>query len=159
MKATIWKFVRRGCVVSLWLAAAAVLLAQQKTFDGDWQMDAAKSHVLDGRTMDIVIATVGDGIKVVIKAKKGDGPATTSEFISKLNGKACEFDEGSHKSQLTMWFDGTTLNASKENGPPGDVTSMWKFELAPDKQTLTLTINHYDPAAEDEKIVFTKKAA
>jgi hypothetical protein len=35
---------------------------------------------------------------------------------------------------------------------------MWKFALGPDKRTLTMTINHYEPAADDETLVFTKAA-
>lgn len=155
MMATLRKFAVHGCAASLLFAAA--LSAQQHTFDGNWQMDAAKSHVNDGRTVALVIASVGGGIKMTLKTRKSGAEEVASEFLSKLDGKACDFEEGSHKSHLTMWFDGTALNASKEAGPPTDVTSMWKFEISPDKQTLTLTINHYEPTADDETIVFTKK--
>jgi hypothetical protein len=107
----------------------------------------------------LTIATTNNGIKMTIKTRKLDGQETTSEFTSKLDGKACEFAEGTHKSQLTVWYNGPTLNACKENGPVGDVTSVWKFELAPDKQTMTMKISHYDPAADDETLAFTKKAS
>ena len=153
----IGKFARQVCAVSLFFTAS-LASAQIKTFEGVWQMDTAKSHVSDGRMVVLTIAGVGDGVKMTLKIKKGDGPETTSEFTSKLDGKACEFEEGTHKSQLTAWFDGTSLNASKENGPAGDVTAMWKFELGADKQTLTMKINHYEPAADDETLVFTKAA-
>jgi hypothetical protein len=158
MVAATRKFARQGCAASLFFAAT-LLFAQQRAFDGNWQMDTARSHVTDGRTMTLIIATINNGIKMTIKTRKSDGQEASSEFTSKLDGKACELEEGTHKSQLTMWYDGTALNASKENGPVGDVTSMWKFELAPDKQTMTLTINHYDPAGDDEKLLFTKKAS
>jgi hypothetical protein len=138
---------------------AALLSAPQPTFDGTWQMDTAKSHVSDGRVVTLTIATTNNGIKMTIKTRKLDGQETTSEFTSKLDGKACEFAEGTHKSQLTVWYNGPTLNACKENGPVGDVTSVWKFELAPDKQTMTMKISHYDPAADDETLAFTKKAS
>ena len=152
------ELVRQGCAVSLFFAAP-LLFAQMKTFEGNWQMDAAKSQVSDGRVVSLTIVSVGEGVKMTIKVKKGDGPEATSEFTSKLDGKACEFAEGTHKSQLTVWYDGSTLNASKENGPPGDVTAMWKFELTPDKQTLSMKINHYEPTADDETIVFAKGAS
>jgi hypothetical protein len=147
-----------GLAISLFFAAAMVS-AQQKTFDGNWQMDSAKSHVSDGRVVALTIATVAEGIKITMKTQKGDAKEVVSEFTSKLNGKACEMAEGDHKSKLTVWYDGPTLNACKENGPAGDVTSEWKFELGPDKQTMTMKISHYDPAAEDETIVFTKKTS
>jgi len=147
-----------GCVAALGFAAA-ILSAQQKTFDGNWQMDAAQTHVSDGRVVSLTIATISDGIKISMKIHKTDGTESTSEFVSKLNGKACEISEGSHKSKLTVWYDGPTLNACKEDGPPGDVTSVWKFELSPDKQTMTMKISHYDPVADDETLVFNKKAS
>ena len=142
--------------LALILTFSSVSSAQQKAFEGTWQMDAAKSKVSDGRNVTLVIEVHADSVKMSFTTKKG-ADAATSEFTSKLDGKPCEFPEGSHKSQLTVWWDGSTWNASKEKGPAVDVTSMWKFELGPDKQTLTLTINHYDPAADDEKLIFAKK--
>ena len=152
MAMTAWQ----GCLASLFFTAA-VLSAQQPKFDGNWQMDTAKSHVSDGRVLSIVIATVNDGIKITVKTHKNDGTEFTTEFVSQLNGKACEGTEQGHTSKLTVWYDGPTLNACKENGPPGDVSSLWKFQLSADKLTMTMTINHYDPVADDETIVFTKK--
>ena len=155
MNTSLGRFIRLSLAGSVVLTGT-LLFAQQHIFDGNWEMDAAKSHVKDNRSMTLVVTTVSDGIKMTFKTKKGSDDST-SEFTTKLNGKACDFEEGSHKSQLTMWYDGSALDASKEQGPAEDVTSMWKFELSPDKQTLTLTINHYEPAGDDEKIVFVKK--
>ena len=157
MLATARLFAARGCAVSFFFAAP-LLFAQQHTFDGTWQMDAAKSHVTDGRLLTLTIATTDKGIKMTIKIHKGEGAESTSAFTSKLDGKACDFVEGDHKSQLTVWYNGPTLNASKEAGRAGDVTSAWKFEMATDK-TMVMTISHYDPAADDETLVFTKKAS
>jgi hypothetical protein len=135
----------------------AAATAQQKSFEGTWQMDASKSHVSDGRVVTLTVTSAADGIKMTIKTVKKDGQEAVAEFTSKLNGKPCDLTEGSHKSQLTAWFNGPSLNATKEGGPPGDVTSAWKFELGADKQTMTLTINHYDPSGDDETLVFNKK--
>lgn len=152
----------KGCaaVASLFFAAAIGSAQQQQPkFDGAWQMDAAKSHLNDTRVVALTIVTVGDGIKITMKTKKSDGQETTSEFTSKLNGRACEMPEQGHVSKLTVWFDGPTLNACKENGPAGDVTSMWKFELSPDKQMMTMKISHLEPVADDETMVFVRKAS
>jgi hypothetical protein len=156
MSATIMKFARKGFAASLFFAAA-LLSAAQPTFDGTWQMDTAKSHVSDGRVVTLTIATVDGGIKMTMKIRKSDGQEITSEFTSKLNGKASEVAEGTHKSQLTVWYNGPTLNACKEKGPVGDVTSVWKFELAPDNKSMTMKISHYEPIADDETLVFAKK--
>ena len=155
MVTTMLKFAGRSCLVSLFLIAP--LLAQQHGFDGTWQMDSAQSKVNDGRVMIVTIATSDKGVKMTFKTHKSDGTDTTAEFMSKLDGKPCEFAEGGHKSQLTLWYNGPTLNASKEGGPAEDVSSMWKFEFGPNKDTMTLTINHYEPASADETLVFTKK--
>ncbi len=146
----------RMCAASL-LLSASLLFSQQKPIDGTWQMDAARSKVTDGRTMTLTVASGADGVKLTFKTRKSDGTESTSEVTNKLDGKPTDFDESGHKSQLTMWYSGAALNASKEKGPPTDITAMWKFELSPDKQTLTMTINHYEPAADDEVIVFTRK--
>lgn len=140
------------------LSFALVTSAQQKSFEGSWQMDAGKSHVTDGRVVSITVTSAATGIKMTMKTVKKDGQEVISEFTSKLDGKPCEFAEGTHKSQLTAWFNGPALNATKESGPVGDVTSGWKFEIGPDKQTMTMTINHYDPAGDDETLVFVKKS-
>jgi hypothetical protein len=147
----------KGFAVSLFFAA--LLSAQQHSFDGVWEMDPAQSHVKDGRVLTLTVASHESAIKMTMKIRKGDGQETTSEFTSKLDGKPCEFAEGEHKSQLTVWFNGPTLNASKEGGPTGDVTSAWKFELGANKQTMTMTISHYEPAGDDETLVFTKKGS
>jgi phage I-like protein len=150
------KFIGLACAASLFVGAA-LLCAQQVKFDGTWQMDTAKSKVSDGRVVTLTIVSVDGGIKMTMKTQKKDGKEATSEFVSKLNGKAADFAEGDHKSQITVWYNGPTLNASKEGGPAGDVTSAWKFEMGPDKGMMTMTISHYDPAADDETLVFTKK--
>ena len=149
----------RGCIASLIFTAAVLSAQDQPKFDGGWKKDTAKSQVSDGRVLAVTIATVSDGIKITVKTTRNTGQETTAEFTSKLNGKACEVTEQGHTSKLTVWYDGPVLNACKENGPPGDVSSLWKFELSPDKQTMTMKISHYEPAADDETIVFTKKGS
>jgi hypothetical protein len=152
--ATMMKF---GCAAGLFFAGA-LLAAPPTTFDGSWQMDAGKSHVNDSRVVSMTIATADNTIKITMTTKRSDGQEVTSEFTSKLDGKACEAAEGSHKSQITMWYNGPTLNACQEDGPVGDVTSVGKFDLSGDRQTMTMKISHYEPAADDETLVFTKKS-
>jgi hypothetical protein len=149
------KFMARACALSLFLTVFAS--AQQKSFEGTWQMDPAKSHVSDGRVVTLTITNVANGIKMVMKTVKKDGQEINAQFTSKLDGKACDLAEGDHKAQLTAWFNGPALNATKEGGGADDKTSAWKFELGQDKQTMTMTINHYDPAGDDETLLFVKK--
>lgn len=158
MMASMIKVAKKGCAVSLFFAAALVW-AQQPVFDGTWQMDTAKSHVSDNRVVTLTIATIDNSVKMTFNIRKSDGQEMKSEFVSKLNGKACEFAEGTHTSKITVWYNGPTLNACKEDGPAGDVTAIWKFELSPDKQTMTMTITHYEPAGDNETLVFNKKTS
>ncbi len=159
MVASMIRLAGKGCVVSLFLAGAALVAQQQKTFDGTWQMDAARSKTNDNRVVSLTVATADNAVKVTMKIRKGDGPEVASEFISRLDGKPCDFLEGTHKSKITAWYNGPSLNATKEGGPAEDVTSAWKMELGPEKDTMTMTINHYDPNGADETLVFTKKHA
>ena len=157
MVTTRLKFASKGCVLSFFLASALLAQQPQHTFDGTWQMDPAQSKVNDGRVVSLTITTTETSVKMSWKTHKSDGTDLASDFTSKLDGKPCEFAEGNHKSQLTVWFNGPTLNASKEGGPANDVAAMWKFEMGGSKDTMTLTINHYEPAAADETLVFKKK--
>lgn len=157
MESTLRNLGRCGFVA---LFVATLSFAQQPaSFNGNWQMDAGKSQVNDGRVVDLTISTIDNNstLKMTIKSKTKDGVESSTEFTAKTNGKACEYNEGSHKSTLTVWYDGPTLNVCKENGPPTDVTSIWKLDISPDKQTLTMKIAHYEPAAADETLVLTKK--
>ena len=81
------------------LLFAGLICAQQRTFDGTWQMDTAKSHVNDGRAITLTTVSVDEGIKMTIKTRKGRCPRTATQFSSKLNGKPSEFAGSSHKSQ------------------------------------------------------------
>ena len=157
MVTTQWKFAAKGCGFVLFLAGTLVAQQAQHGFDGTWQMDAAQSKVNDGRALTVTIATSDKDVKVKIDTHQSNGADSVGEFTSKLDGKPCDFMEGGHKSQVTVWYNGPTLNASKENGPADDSSAMWKFELSADKSTMTLTINHYAPSANDETLVFKKK--
>ena len=157
MVTTQLKFATKGCGLVLFLAGTLLSQQAQHGFDGTWNMDAAQSKVNDGRSVTVTIATSDKDVKVKLETHKSNGSDSVGEFTSKLDGKPCEFVEGDHKSQLTVWYNGPTLNASKENGPADDASAMWKFELGADKETMTLTINHYAPSANDEVLVFKKK--
>jgi hypothetical protein len=78
-------------------------------------------------------------------------------FDCKMDGSDCAYDEGSHKSKVMVWFAGGELVACKTDGPAGDLVNEWHMQLSPDGHSLTVKIEHVDPAADPETIVFTKK--
>ena len=149
--------------VNFSLSVVAVVLlsasasAQTPNFAGNWQMDAAKSQVSDGRVVSMVIESAGDKIKFTSTTRDKNGKETTSDFTCAADGKECAYNEGGHKSKLSMWFSGDALNYAKTDGPPGDVVDMGKLERSSDGKVLTLSVEHVDPNGPKETLVFDKK--
>lgn len=89
--------------------------------------------------------------------KRGDS-VVAAEFTCATNGKECEFDEGGHKSKVSLYFNGPVLVVFKTDGPENDSASQWNMQLGPDGKLLTVTVSHILPAGKDETLVFDKKA-
>ena len=126
-------------------------------FSGAWQMNSAKSHVDDGRTVTLIIESVSDKIKLVRVVREKDGKEVTSKFVCATGGTDCEFDEGDRKAKVSLWYDGTALIVLKTDGPKEDAVTQWKLELAPNTKTLTIDLTHIDPSSKAETVVFSKK--
>jgi hypothetical protein len=122
-------------------------------------MDAAKSQVSDGRSMSLVITGSANKIKVDATIRDKAGKETAAGFVCAPDGKECDFDEGGHKSKMSMWFSGDALNVAKTDGPPGDKVDEWKLQTSSEGKVLTLTVTHIEPAGPDETLVFSKKAS
>jgi hypothetical protein len=148
-----------SAMIAAALLTAATLSAQAPNLSGTWQMDPAKSQVSDGRSVSLVIQSPGNKVKVDETIHDKNGKETTADFTCAPDGKECEFNEGGHKSKMSMWFSGDSLNLAKTDGPPGDVVSMWKLQTSSEGKVLTLTVNHIEPAGPDETLVFTKKTS
>ncbi|MBV8897659.1 MAG: hypothetical protein JO051_14195 [Acidobacteriaceae bacterium] len=149
---------RSAKVLSGALVAVTLVWAQTPDMSGTWEMDAAKSKVTDGRAVTLVIESAGKKIKLLETSKNNAGKETTAEFTCAPDGKECEFVEGGHKSKMSMWFMGDSLNVAKTDGPPGDVVDEWKLQMSPGGKALTLTVTHIEPAGADETLAFSKKA-
>ncbi len=141
------------------MLGTAMLSAQTPNLAGNWQMDVSKSQVADGRSVSMAIATVANKIKLGATVRDKDGKETSVEFTCAADGKECELNEGGHKSKMSMWFSGDSLNVAKTDGPPGDVVNEWKLQMSAQGKVLTLTVSHVDPTAPDETLVFSKKAS
>ncbi|MGI9070362.1 MAG: hypothetical protein ACR2JB_03280 [Bryobacteraceae bacterium] len=50
-------------------------------FTGAWQMDAAKSQVVDGRLVTLTIENVSNKLKMVRVVRDKDGKQVTSQFV------------------------------------------------------------------------------
>ena len=53
--------------VASMVLTAVLLSAAPGSFDGVWQMDSAKSHVSDGRVVNLTIASTDGGIKMTLQ--------------------------------------------------------------------------------------------
>ncbi|MBV8897374.1 MAG: hypothetical protein JO051_12740, partial [Acidobacteriaceae bacterium] len=110
---------RSAKVLSGAFVAVTLVWAQTPDMSGTWELDAAKSKVADGRAVTLVIESAGKKIKLSETSKSNGGKETTAEFTCAPDGKECEFLESGHKSKMSMWFMGDSLNVAKTDGPPG----------------------------------------
>ena len=149
----------RFIAVTATLMFAGVALAQTAPVTGTWQMDAAKSHVADGRNVTLTVEMATTKVTVSSITQNKAGSELNVAFTCTVDGKECEFAEGSHKSKVSMWFLGDALNICKTGGPAGDVVNQWKLQPSADGTVLTLTVNHLEPTAADETLVFHKKGS
>lgn len=142
----------------LFLAVALTGDTPPPDFAGTWQMDAAQSHVEDGRVVTLTIQDVADGIRMVRVVHERNGRDVSSQFTCPIGGSQCEFDEGSHKAKVSLWYEGSALILLKTDGPKEDATTEWKMQLSPDVKTLSLDMTHIDPSTKEETIVFNRSA-
>jgi hypothetical protein len=131
--------------------------SQAAPFTGTWETNASKSQISDGRSVTLTIQEMADKIKIASSTKKGDSVVTV-EFTCPTNGKECEFDEGGHKSKVSLYFNGPILVVFKTDGPENDSASQWNMQVGPDGKLLTVTVSHILPTGKDETLVFEKKA-
>jgi hypothetical protein len=127
-------------------------------FTGSWQMDAAKSQVIDGRLVTLTIETLSNKLKMVRVVRDKDGKEVTSRFVCGTGGTECEYDEGGHKAKVSVWYNGPALVVLKTEGLKEDASDEWTMKLSPDTHTLTVALEHIDPTSKEETLVFSKAA-
>lgn len=121
---------------------------------GTWEMDAAKSHVTDGRTITLTIDQTADRLTMT-EVIKTDSSKKTITFSCATDATDCDFDEGGHKSKISIWYNGESVICCKTGGPAGDLVNEWHMKIAPDN-TLAVDVEHVDPAGPAEALVFKR---
>jgi hypothetical protein len=122
-------------------------------------MDAAKSQIQDGRVLTLTIEKVQNKIKWVRSVRDKDGKEVTSEFVCEAGSGECELDEGDHKAKVILWYNGPALVVLKTEGVKEDASTEWTLKMSDDKKTLTVVMEHMDPAGNPETLVFNKKTS
>lgn len=146
-----------AAVLSVNLAYAGT--APNPDLSGSWQMDSAKSHFGDGRSMTFVIQQHDGSMKLDGSVLAKDGNKTELHLNCKVDGSDCVLMEGAHKSKVSMWTVSGVLTICKTEGPTGDASNEWHIKLNPDGNSLSMDVEYVDPTAPLETVVFTKKAA
>jgi hypothetical protein len=139
------------CLVSLSLAEDG-----PPNFSGTWQLDTSKSQG-EGEAVTLTIQDDSGKITFTRVSHDKDGKEVTSHFSSKP-GAQCDFEDGSHKAKVNLWYNGAALVILKTDGPKEDAVTQWKLELSPDKHTLNVEYTHIDPADKTANLVFGKKS-
>lgn len=124
---------------------------------GVWEIDNAKSHVVDGRNVTMTIQQTPERL-TVNEIIKTSSDTKNIHFSCTIDATDCDFDEAGHKSKISLWYNGQELIACRTCGPVGDLVNEWHMRLSPDGNTLTIEVEHVDPPAGPELMVFNKKA-
>jgi hypothetical protein len=127
------------------------------TLTGNWELDAASSQALDGKTMTLTIDNSSSTVKMTQVVHERDGKEATYQFTCAAGGGECEFDDAGHKAKVTLWYSGPSLVVLTTDGPKEDSSNEWTLKLSPDSKTLTLLLEHIEPEAKSETLVFNKK--
>jgi hypothetical protein len=136
--------------------AALMLAADSPNMSGTWEMDAAKSEVTDGRAITLTIQQTAGKIKLDGVVKDKAGTATEIHFTCGTNGTNCDYDDAGHKAKVAVWFNGPQMIAAKTEGVAADAVNEWHMKLGPDGKVLTIEVEHIDPQAKNETLVFSK---
>jgi hypothetical protein len=148
----------------MWLALPLLLSAflfaddTKPNFTGTWVLDAATSQILRGsESIELAIQDNSGKIQVVRTTHLPDGKQVTSTFECAADGSNCSYDDGGHKAQVSLWYNGPALVVLKTDGPSDDQVSQSKLVLSPDQSTLEMDVTHITPEGKPETMVFVKK--
>lgn len=147
-------------IAALAFASALPAADDRPQLSGTWQLNPSKSK-LDSPVASIEL-TIQQGAKDRIQftrtVRLPDGKDAVSSFECTSGGPDCAFDEGGHKSKVSLWYQGAELVILKTDGPGSDEVSQWNLKRL-DKGTMQVSVSHITPAAADETMVFDSKNA
>ena len=110
-----------------------------------------------GEAIQLAIQDDSGKIQVIKTMRLADGKDVTSKFDCEANGSNCVYEDGDHKAQVSLWYNGPALVVLKTDGPDDDKVSQSELVLSPDQGTLEIDVTHIAPESKAETMVFTKK--
>jgi hypothetical protein len=116
---------------------------------GTWKLNEAKSKSSPGlpKNVTVVVAAVGDNIKVTLDGVDGDGKPTHSEWTGKFDGKDYPVtDDPTSDMRSYKTIDDHTLEFAAKKG--GKVTISGKVVISVDGKTRTVTVSGTDTAGK-----------
>ena len=135
------------------VAAAAVCFAADVNI-GTWKLNEAKSKISPGtgKNTNVVIAAVGDNVKVTVDGVGADGKASHNEWTGKFDGKDYRItgDPASDTRAYKTVNDHTQDLTEKKGGKP---TNTGRITISADGKSRTVTASRTE--ADGKKISFT----
>jgi hypothetical protein len=140
-------------ILAALVAAAAVCFAADVNL-GTWKLNEAKSKISPGtgKNTSVVIAAVGDTVKVTVDGIGADGKPTHNEWTGKFDGKDYRIigDPASDMRAYKMVNDHTQDLTEKKGGKP---TNTGRITISADGKSRTVTASRTE--ADGKKISFT----
>lgn len=145
--------------VSLWVFGTAAGFAGSAHM-GTWTLDEAKSDIPAGmaKNMTVVYTEEGDQWKITTEGKDGDGKATKTTWVGKIDGKPYAVEGSGTMDQIayTKKNDRTNELKSTKDGKAiatGDIT------VAADGKTRVVTVHMTgeDGKKKTSKAAYTKE--
>jgi hypothetical protein len=143
------------CFLALFQVSRAS--AAPPDFSGKWVLDASKSEITSGDSIEITIQNQSGKIAFDRVLKESNGRQSHSSFTCAPDGTWCDFSEDGEKAKVTLWYSGSALIIAKTGGSSKDATTERRMELSPDGKTLTVELTNYSGSGKAEKLVFSKQ--
>ena len=141
------------------LAVAALFAVASMCFAADmnmgtWKLNEAKSKIAPGAVKNnlVIIAAVGDSVKVTVDGVSSDGKATHTEWTGKFDGKDYPVTgDGAADARSYKRINANTLAmTNKKDGKP---TITGHITVSPDGKTRTVKVSGVD--AKGQKFTAT----
>lgn len=131
------------------LFAAAVVSFAADVNIGTWKLNEAKSKISPGtgKNTSVVIAAVGDNVKVTVDGVGADGKPTHNEWTGKFDGKDYPVTgDPTQDARAYRKIDDRTMELDVKKD--GKIAYTGRIVLSADGKSRTITVSRTDPAGK-----------